>query len=255
MKRLTLLGLALLSLSSAAVAQTDHDNIDAGRPLRFDDAEPISFGGLAFEFGLMSSFFRRRSPIYEVPFELIYGGFMDTQLEVGLSGRFGNRVGTNLGPLDFGILHSFRRETRNSPALALKAEAELPTDRGGATEYRLRGILSQAVRQYDRFHLNLDVDFAPNAAADELKTRFGAILGYTKPIGYPTHFDTTAVAELGIRQAERRGDPALMSLGLGIRRQVTPRSVFDIGIQTEFGLGRRGDNTPIRLVAGYSTSF
>ncbi|HZH98655.1 MAG TPA: hypothetical protein VEX38_06760 [Fimbriimonadaceae bacterium] len=255
MKRLLLL--LTFALACVASAQTDHDNIDAGRPLSFDDAEPISYTGLAWEFGFYANLLRNRAWGFGVPVELIWGGALDTQFEIGSTAVFGERSGTvnrrlALHGVDLGVLHSFRREIRNSPALALKFEAELPTKRGEEARYRVRGVLSKTARQYDRLHFNVDADFIPTAPTGDHKVRLGAVLGYTKPLGYFTHFDTTAVAELSVRQGERRGDPLVTGIGLGIRRQVTPRSVLDFGVQSELS-GR--DRVPLRLIIGYSTSF
>ncbi|MFY9233179.1 MAG: hypothetical protein WAO58_01840 [Fimbriimonadaceae bacterium] len=253
MRSFTFIFLALCLIPLAA-AQTDHDNIDAGRPLRFDDAEPIATGGLAFEFGLGASFMRRTT-VFDAPFELIWGGMPDTQFEIGLATRFGSRSDRFLQALDLAVLHSFRREVRNAPALAMKLEASLPPERGGATAYRIRGIASKAAKQYDRLHLNVDVDLVPGAPSGERRARLGAVLGYTKPIGYFTSFDTTMLAELAVYQGVRNGDGGLGSLGIGVRRQVSPRSVVDIGLQSDFSIGRGGTSVPIRLIGGYSTSF
>jgi hypothetical protein len=96
------------------------------------------------------------------------------------------------------------------------------------------------------------VEFVPSAAAGDNKTRLGAVLGYTKPLGYPRHFDTTGLAELSLKQGERRGDPAVAGIGVGIRRQISPRSVLDVGLQSEL-TGR--DRVPLRFMVGYSTSM
>lgn len=246
-----------MALSAIAAAQTDHDNIDAGRPLSFEDAEPIARGAFAIEFGLRANFMRRNRLGFSTPVEFIYGGATDTQFEIGTALCFGDRTdssdrGIRLEAVDLGILHSFRREIRNAPAMAVKFEADLPTEGGDKASYRLRGILSKAARQYDRLHLNADIDFIPDAASGDNRTRLGVVLGYTNPIGYPTHFDTTALAELSIRQSESSGDPVTTLVGIGVRRQVTPRSVLDFGLQSELS-GR--DRVPLRLIAGYSTSF
>lgn len=257
MKNAKVLVAALASLiGSLAVAQTDHDNIDRGRPLSFDDAEAVATGSRAIEFGLNIDFLRGRRLGFAAPFEFIWGAFPDTQVEIGTAALFGSRPGGKTGfdleGIDLGILHSFRREVNNSPALALKAEALVPTNRGESEHFRLTGIMSKTARQYDRLHLNVDVEFIPRAPGGENKTRLGAVLGYTTPIGYPRHFDTTALAEVVVRQPQGIGGNLVTALGFGIRRQMNPTSVFDLGVQAELS-GR--DKVPFRLIAGYSTSF
>ncbi|MBA3724896.1 MAG: hypothetical protein H0W86_00220 [Armatimonadetes bacterium] len=255
MRRILFASLSALVLSVSAAAQTDHDNIDSGRPLSFDDAEAIAYLGKAVEVGFAGSFFRNGSPGFEFPVTLIWGGMMDTQFEARLAARAGQGAGNGISPLDLSVLHSFRRETRSGPAMALKAEVQLPTERGDTASYRLRGIMTKAAGQYDRFHVNADVDFLPRAREGANKALLGAVLGYTKPIGYPRHFDTTGLAEIALRQAQRRGDGSILSAGIGVRRQMTPRSVLDIGLQSEIVTGRGSNSIPLRLILGYSTGF
>ena len=246
MKAAWTLGLAIIATTAFA---TDHDNIDAGRPLSFDDAETIAYREMAFEMGFAVDFMNRRGWNGHANPAFLYGIARDTQIGIGVGAAFGSGARSSI---EASVLHSLRREIRNSPALAVKLEAHIPTSRGEATEFKVRGIASKSVGQYGRLHLNLDVDFLSGARS---RTRLGAILGYSHPVGYPTSFDTTAVAELAIKQGERRGQGATLSAGIGLRRQITPRSVFDIGIQSEILSGRSAAGTPFRLVAGYSTSF
>lgn len=240
-----------------AAAQTDHDNLDKGRPLSFEDAEPIATGGFAFEFGLNVNFLRNRRVGFQIPLEFIWGGARNTQFEIGTMGAFGNRANSNrtgvdLDAYEIGVLHSFNRELPGTPAFALKFEIEAEKEGVLKTHYRVTGIATKTLGQYDRLHLNAGVEFVPSAAAGENKTRFGAVLGFSKPLGYPRHFDTTGLAELSLKQGEMRGDPAVAGLGLGIRRQISPRSVIDLGLQSELS-GR--NRVPLRFIVGYSTSM
>ena len=78
-------------------------------------------------------------------------------------------------------------------------------------------------------------------------------IGYTKPLGYPVRFDRTALAEVSLRAGENRGIVA--GVGIGLRQQVTPRSVADVGLQSQFAGARDESRDDFRLVAGYSVSF
>lgn len=253
----TLLILVAASAFGLAAAQTDHDNIDSERPLSFDDAEPIATGGLALEFGAATRFFRTRAIGFQLPIKFVWGPISDTQFEIGTTGLLGSRFETSgrnfeLDVVEFAVLRSFRREIRNSPALALRVDVLAPARRGQSAEYRLTGIASKTATQYDRLHLNVTLDYAARSDAGQNRTRIGAIIGYTRPIGYPRSFDTTGLAELVIGQSRERGGPTSIGIGLGVRRQMSPRSVLDFGVQS----GLTGtDRVPLRLIAGYSTSF
>jgi hypothetical protein len=247
-----LLSALLILCGTVAFAQTDHDNLDAGRPLRFEDAEPLAYRGLALELGLGANF-SGDEEWFDLPIALVYGIALNQQLEVSISSLFGNVDNDGVDHIELAYMISFSREIRNSPAFAVKFGAEFPVvDDDDDPTYTARAIWTKTARQYDRLHLNLDVGFLPEAQSGEREVRFGAILGYTRPIGYFTHFDTTAVAELGFEQGELNGDRASVFGGLGIRRQINPRSVLDLGIEFDF---ERERNKTTRIVAGYSVSF
>ena len=152
-------------------------------------------------------------------------------------------------------LYSFRQEIKNSPALALKAEASFPGLSGEEPRYRLRGIATKTVGPYGRLHLNLDADFLPTARGSDRKALLGAVLGFTNPIGYPREFNTTGLAEIALVPGGSSGQDYGVSLGLGVRRQISPRAVIDAGFQSDLFPGRNAPSTPLRLVAGYSVSF
>lgn len=227
----------LVGAVAIADAQTDHDNLDAGRPLRFEDAEPVAFRTMALEYGFGLNAPRNRRLGLDGTLEFIYGVHLNGQLELGFDGRDDGRIDA----YDIAYLYSFRQEIKNLPALALKVEASLPGLAGEKSNYRLRGIATKTVGRFDRVHLNLDADFQDSA-------RLGGVLGYSHPIGYPREFNTTGLAEIAVHRDT-------VALGLGVRRQISPRAVLDFGLQSDVAPGRGVTPTPFRLIAGYSTSF
>lgn len=73
---------------------------------------------------------------------------------------------------------------------------------------------------FGRLHFNLDGEWK-----SEGERRFvpGAILGFSKPLGYPTRFNRTGLLEIGWRKSETRGADSTISLGAEIRQQISPR--------------------------------
>lgn len=251
---------AVAALATLGAAQTDHDNLDANRPLRFEDAEPMSYRGLAFEYGLGISLPRRRPLGFDGGFEIIYGIAINSHLEIGIDPSIGGRPGSDntrgrIDAYEIAYLYNFSQELRNTPALAVKVEASLPGVSGERAAYRVRGIASRTVGAYSRLHVNLDADFQPDAPAGTRRVRVGGVLGYTNPIGYPREFNTTGLAEIAFIPGVENGQGTTVSFGLGVRRQISPRSVLDIGVQSDVAPGRGVSSTPFRLIAGYSTSF
>jgi hypothetical protein len=104
-------------------------------------------------------------------------------------------------------------------------------------------------------HLNVDLNGNPGARSGEREFQPGLVLGYSRPIGYPTHFLTTGLAEVSVRSGEERGTGPVVGVGFGIRRQVGVRSVFDVGLQSDLAASRGAPRDRLRLVVGYSLGF
>lgn len=254
-KRFLVTGLSLWALPALAV---DHNNIDAGRPLDFDDAESIAFREQTVEFGAAVAKPAGGKTGIEGSAEYVYGFAPNSHLSLDFDPSYS--AGSNgkrrfdAGDLGVGIFHNFNREYGNTPAFSVRADAYLPTGRDSkGVDYRLRAIASKRVRQYDRLHLNLDLDIDNGTASDERKTRPGVILGYTHPLGYPTSFTRTLVAQVGYRANEARGSSGLVNVGIGIRQQIGVQSVLDFGIKSDVSGGANRER--LALIAGYSRQF
>jgi hypothetical protein len=258
--RTTLLaGLALVS--TFPIRATDHNNLDAKRPLRFEDAESIKYRELAAEFGLGFGRFSGKPLNLQSEASLLYGLAWNTQISLEASSVAGGRpVGDETAfrahDVALGILHNFNRETESLPAFALRVDAlasTLPGPKG--LGYRVRGILSKTVNQYDRFHLNLDMEQAPDREDGIRRLQPGLVLGYSTPMGYPRAFNRTLLAELSVKAGPIQGAGPTVSAGLGYRQQITPRAVLDVGILSDLSTGRGVEKDRLRAVVGYSVSF
>ena len=123
------------------------------------------------------------------------------------------------------------------------------------SSFRVRGIASRHAGQYGRVHLNLDLNANPGAGREDREFAPGLVLGYSRPLGYPTRFTTTGLAELSVRAGAERGSGAVLGIGLGLRRQVGLRSVLDLGVQADVAGSGGTARDHVRLVAGYSFGF
>ena len=136
-------GVALLTGASGARA-ADHNNLDAGRPLRFDDADPVALREQNLELGTDLSVPVRRPLGFGIGADYLYGFAPDTQVSLGLrpsaGGRAGSReTGFDVGDLSLGVLHQFQREYGAAPAFAVRGDVALPTGRGSrGAEFRVR---------------------------------------------------------------------------------------------------------------------
>lgn len=256
----TLLPLFAVFFLSQPARAVDHNNLDAGRPLSFDDAESIAFREQAVEGGM---FLRRpngRSEGFGLDLSYLYGIALNTHLSVELSASRGGRAGSGetragLDTLDVGVFHSFNREHGETPAFAVRVDVSLPVSREAVgVAGRARGILSKTVGAYDRLHVNADVEVEPNRREGERAVRSALTLGWSRPLGYPRSFHTTGLAELRVASARASGQSPVLSAGVGLRRQVSVRSVLDVGISSEL-TGGSGERDLLRVTVGMSAGF
>lgn len=262
----TLRGIAALagitvSLIVPAAWSADHNNLDAGRPLRFEDADAIAYGEQNLEVGLSLVSPKGGGPGVGFQLEYLYGFAPNSHLSIDTHASAGGRAGSDDTRFDsdevgIGLFHNFNREYDNTPAISVRGDVTFPTGRGGGwPEYRIRGIMSKVARQYDRFHLNLDANFKPGADAGEREFRPAVTLGYSRPLGYPTRFNRTGLAEVSLRQGERKGQGPILSVGAGFREQVGVNAVLDAGLQADVAAWKGAPRENVRLVVGYSTAF
>lgn len=242
----------VLALYTVPALAIDHDNVDASRPLRFDDAESIGFRERALEFGLSPTWARGSRFRSGLTAEYLNGFALNTYYSVDF-----DATNERLGRTGIGIFHNLRRETLEKPSVALRFDTYLPTgtdaDSRRGIDFRLRGIVSRTVQGSDRIHINADAVVRTSPLDDERTFLPAVTVGYTKPLGYPKRFDRTALAEVSYRAAERAG--GVLGVGIGVRQQVTPRSVADIGIQSDIAAKSGANRDYFRLNVGYSTSF
>ena len=242
-------------------AAVDHNNIDAGRPLTFDDAETIAFREFSGEVGPALVFPDGKSAGIELEAEFLYGIALNTHVGAGIEAAAGDRADSEetsfaVETMAINVLRNFNREYGNVPAFSIRGDAAFAPDgsRKGA-ELRVRGIASRALVQYDRLHLNVDVIVVTSPEDGERSVRPGAVLGYTRPLGYPRRFDRTGLLEVAVHASSTEDAGAVASLGAGVRQQITVRSVVDVGVRADIAASQREPHDDLTIVAGYSLGF
>ncbi|MBK7593956.1 MAG: hypothetical protein IPJ11_01615 [Gemmatimonadetes bacterium] len=246
----TLLTAGALVLAAAALpAQTDYRNLDDERPVRSEDAWALEFR--AWEW-MMPLHYARHAGRGEVEFtpEVMWGAFPNGLVGLKLPFRASDRLGeaAAAGPRLFALI-SLNAETPHSPGFALRADAILPG--GGASG---DGVLvvgkAIATRTWGRLrtHANASVTVgrAINAPEADAPGRWSASLAADWTL---MRQSTLLIAEL--YSARPLGlDDQHWEVGAGIRRQMTPSLVLDVG--AAHGLGGGGG---LALTMGLSRSF
>lgn len=251
------LAITLAFFSSVAAYAIDHNNIDEGRPLRFEDASSVAWHERAIEVGFGAGFPRRSSAQLNSKLEFLYGAFLNTHFGVALEPSFDSHADEfDASNVELSFFHALRREIGHGPAVAYRVGIGLPTARDAkGVAGHLRAILTKALRQYDKIHLNLDAQVNSDAMKGGRDAVFGGVLGYTIPIGYPRSFTQTMLAEFAVEQSEIRGQGWTGTVGLGLRKQVGVRSVIDAGVESDVFITDGAPRIPLRIAAGMSWGF
>jgi hypothetical protein len=245
----SLLLLAALCAASAVGAQADYRNLDAGRPVAVEDAQPVEFRALDFSWAA-PRFTRERPGLWSAGFEaeLKWGIWKDTQVGITAeveSVRAPGRTVTSARDVQLHLLYNFNQETLRAPAFALRPEVTLPA--GGLGSEHVHGavklILSKTVGR-NRLHLNGSYGFGATESPGRgggLASRFfyGAAYERTLPLKF-------LVLLAGVHARKPMdGDATEVVLDFGTRVQLNPGWVLDAGVST----GR------LRSAAGHDFGF
>ena len=234
-----LVGLALPA--TAARAQTDYYNTDAGRPIAVEDAYPIEYRALELQVAPLR--IERSAGVYtwSMEPEFAVGLFPHTQLEIGFPLAFidlgGGEHETGLAGLEISALYNLNVETR-IPALAIAADVILPVGRLAPDEaYPSLKAIATRTFPWARLHVNGRYTFEfgraiahdeahadPHGSADLSQWLAGVAIDRTFPLE-----SLLLTAEVLAHQPLVREDDVVWDVGSGVRYQVGPRVALDFG--------------------------
>ncbi len=227
----------LLWLGAQPSWALDHDNLDKNRPLQIEDAYPIAKGEIALEGGARFSDRRQGRTHFAFQPQLLYGVIYNTQLEIGgdlLTEPTSINGSEKSGDLRAGVLYNFNTETLTMPALAVKLEIELPTGvRSKGVDGTIAGIVTRSFGRW-RTHLNVEYTVVGSAQGSERNGLYRLLAGVSYPLGYPSMFRDTLIADVFTRQSVLSGERNPTGIEVGLRHQLSSRIVLDGGIGTEF---------------------
>lgn len=234
----TWITVAIVLMASAGSAEAiDHKNLDEGRPLRLEDAYPVAHGEIAIETGTGFTLLRRGPNRALFPVEMLYGAFPNFQVGIGSS------LSTDPHAIDdrpksgdarASALYNLNQETLALPALAGKLTLTTPTGidaRGYGIE--LKGIVTKSIERLS-FHFNGAYEFLTNTGRRERDGRYELVLGASYPLGAPQYTRATLVGDVFAEQPVVRRESTIVGTEIGLRYQLTPRIVWDVGVGTEF---------------------
>ncbi len=231
------LAIMVAGLAPALVhAQTDYYNLDAGRPLRVEDALVVERHALEWQMApiRLSGGRGLRSALSLEP-EVAWGALPRMQVEVGLPMTLTRTPGSPRGisGLDVSVLYAINTESVSWPGLALSVGTLFPVGPLAADRAytEIRGIATRTMT-HGRLHLNAGVTpAARSAAAPEEFARWR--VGLAADHAFVVH-SALLGAEVNVEEP-LAGRGVQWSTGAGMRYQVDPRSALDVGVGRRFG--------------------
>jgi hypothetical protein len=91
-------------------------------------------------------------------------------------------------------------------------------------------------KSFDRLslHLNAAYEFVTSSRDDERDGRYQFAIGASYPVGAPRFTRAMLLGDIFAEQSSRHGEPTTVGAEIGLRYQLTPRMVWDVGVGTEF---------------------
>ena len=234
---IVLVVLGIIAVVAGDAEALDHKNLDEGRPLRLEDAYPIAHGEISIETGAGFSLPRHGPNRGFFPIEVLYGAFPNLQLGIG-SALFTDPHDTDdrpkSGDLRASVLYNFNQETLTLPALAAKLSLTAPTGTDAhGYGIELKGIVTKSIDRLS-LHFNGGYEFLTGSTRTERDGRYELALGASYPIGAPKFTRATLIVDVFADQPVTRGESTIVGTEVGLRYQLTPSIVWDVGIGTEF---------------------
>lgn len=250
MRTLSLMSLLAFTITAPAFA-ADHSNLEEGLPTELTDAYPIGYLGRE----LQGIFRYERDDDGVDSFEIIprleFGWPRNVQLSVQTPFLMGEVEPDGTGDTTLEAFWNLNQETLVTPAIALAGTVDLDTgeleDEGCDPAIKL--VMSKLIGetwQYHAVHLNLLYQFNDEQTDGERDGRYKAAIGYSGRVNNETIF----IADY-VREQEMEDDEEINLIELGLRCQVTPRTILSFG--TGFGIS---DESPdVRAIFGIQIAF
>src|SRR5262249_7894560 len=171
------------------------------------------------------------------PIEVLYGAIPNFQVGLG-STLFTDPHDIDdrpkSGDLRASALYNFNQETLVLPAFAAKLTVTAPTGVDGhGWGIELKGIMTKSIDRLS-LHLNGGYEFLTGATRTERDGHYELALGASYPVGAPKFTRATLVGDVFADQPVVRGESTIVGTEVGLRYQLTPSIVWDVGVGTEF---------------------
>jgi len=227
-----------LAGAAPASAQIDYRNLDDGRPVAVEDAYPLERHALELSIGYGLARPAGNGTQHWLRPDLELG--LARNLQVGAtapltSSLVGADRKTGLAGAGLFALYNFNTESHWLPALSLGADLELPV---GLGDREVAGIFKGiATRSFGRQRMHVNGWYALGGDTEVEEARWAAAVAVDHTM---IRHSTLLIWSLEVLQP-RDGLAIMASAGFGIRRQLTPTTVLDLGASRRITNGRGND--------------
>jgi hypothetical protein len=243
-------GIAVLAALATAARASDVHDLQRNLPLEVEDTTTAEQGNLQVQASARYERTNDGEDQLTVEPQVQYGVLPNLHIELSYPVIAGDADRGGSGDVTAAAVYNFLREENARPALAVKAQAELPTGVGSdGVDTDLRLLLTKTIddgESQDRLHLN--AGWIHNAAADsaERPNRFIGVVGYSRKLSDRTVF----LADLVREQQEQEGlDSTILEAGL--LHQLNENFTLAAGV----GAGIGEDSPDVRVTIGVQYSF
>src|SRR5262249_15912160 len=167
--------------------------------------------------GVTAMFQRASANRVDLPIQIVYGPFPQTQLSLGttLSSRPHETDDPHAGALTATVRVNFGRETVFVPSFAVALSATVPTGvEGKGTVYEVKGYASKTLGYTLYGHLNAALDIRDRIQPGERRARYSLALGLNHPL--PEIASLVIAGDVFTDQALRIGKPNTTGVELGV---------------------------------------
>lgn len=229
--------LAVLLLVAAPATAQEISNLESGRPVTMEDANPLDAG--TYSFSADYAYARRVDNVdYAGPaFALVAG--VAPRLEIGAetrlltNPRLNARRGIGSGDLDVHALANVHAESADAPAIGLRVDAFLPTGFAShGTNISTEGIATRSFESF-RVHAAFGDLYYGSPREGQRRNQVYGWIGFDTPAFGRWNTDTLAMADVVVRQSVLSGGNVSVGLELGIRHRIGMQTFFQAGLTGE----------------------
>lgn len=242
--------LLLLCALVAAPASAEVLEVERGYPLTLEDAYPLGYLGREFRTTTRYQRGDDGSDEFRITTEVEIGFPRNGAITVSQPFILGNVEPDGVGNTEVEFLYNLNQETRVLPAFAVGALAEFPTnDDAHGTDPGVELVATKTLPgtwHSHRVHLNLLYQANDEVQPGERGGRYMAVFGYSVILTN----EMLLVADI-VREQTMEEDEEHNLAEVGLRYQLTPRSILSGGLG--FGFGDESPDT--RATFGLQIAF